>query len=283
MSRWDFLDGYVRRQKKPPPERGIRMRKAGTTWWGKRWIDALESLTGAYSTRLSRGRTYARNGRVAELQILPGEIKTKVTGSRYRPYKVRFEIEAFTDEQWSAIAQAVSGESSTLAALLADRMPESIDELCAIVDRSLFPEGDDVLSTRCDCATQANPCKHIAATHYVLGELFDRDPFVLFELRGRDRATFLDEVEAFLPEPTDAPDSGSAPRPEARAFDELQGPLPTIEFSFLGRSRTEPPLKRIGAPPSWRENASPYRILAPQIAAAAELALEDALTAGEEE
>jgi hypothetical protein len=26
----------------PPPERGIRMKKAGTTWWGKRWIEALE-------------------------------------------------------------------------------------------------------------------------------------------------------------------------------------------------------------------------------------------------
>ncbi len=26
--------------KKPPPEHGIRIDKAGTTWWGQRWVGA---------------------------------------------------------------------------------------------------------------------------------------------------------------------------------------------------------------------------------------------------
>ena len=49
--------------KKPPPERGIRMKKAGTTWWGQRWIEALESVLRGDAGRLARGRTYARAGR----------------------------------------------------------------------------------------------------------------------------------------------------------------------------------------------------------------------------
>ncbi|MBT3392233.1 MAG: hypothetical protein HN413_17685, partial [Chloroflexi bacterium] len=29
------------------------------------------------------------------------------------------------------------------------------------------------------------PCKHVAAAHYILGERFDEDPFLIFRLRGR--------------------------------------------------------------------------------------------------
>ncbi len=43
MSRWNRFGWYEPAPKKPPPERGIRMKKAGTTWWGQRWIEALES------------------------------------------------------------------------------------------------------------------------------------------------------------------------------------------------------------------------------------------------
>jgi uncharacterized Zn finger protein len=37
----------------------------------------------------------------------------------------------------------------------------------------------------------ANPCKHVAATHYILGERFDEDPFLLFRLRGRTQEQIL--------------------------------------------------------------------------------------------
>ncbi len=47
------------RQKKPPSAHGIKTKKAGTTWWGKRWIEVLEHVLLVDSGRLARGQTYA--------------------------------------------------------------------------------------------------------------------------------------------------------------------------------------------------------------------------------
>lgn len=43
------------------------------------------------------------------------------------------------------------------------------------------------LKTECSCPDWSNPCKHIAAVYYLLGEEFDRDPFLIFRLRGMER------------------------------------------------------------------------------------------------
>ena len=46
----------------------------------------------------------------------------------------------------------------------------------------------------CTCPDQANPCKHLAATAYVLAEKLDRDPYLLFLLRGRSAAQVEEEL-----------------------------------------------------------------------------------------
>ncbi len=55
------------------------------------------------------------------------------------------------------------------------------------VNVPLFPSSQGDLKTDCSCPDWANPCKHIAAVYYLLGERFDEDPFLLFQLRGRDK------------------------------------------------------------------------------------------------
>ena len=35
------------------------------------------------------------------------------------------------------------------------------------------------------------PCKHLAATFYLLAEAFDADPFQILHWRGRDKETLL--------------------------------------------------------------------------------------------
>lgn len=40
----------------------------------------------------------------------------------------------------------------------------------------------------------ANPCKHVAAVYYLLGERFDADPFLLFTLRGRTKEQVAAEL-----------------------------------------------------------------------------------------
>jgi len=50
------------------------------------------------------------------------------------------------------------------------------------------------LETDCSCPDYSNPCKHIAATHYILGERFDEDPFLIFRLRGRTQEQVMQEL-----------------------------------------------------------------------------------------
>lgn len=165
----------------------------GLTWWGQRWIAALETLGRAYANRLPRGRTYARNGSVTDLTVAPGIVTARVHGSRRTPYRVSLRIPAFTDPQWTAATHALARQLRHAAALLDGRMPEDIDETLDAVGLSLFPTARD-LTTTCSCPDEANPCKHVAAVHYTLAQTFDADPFLLPALRGRDRTALLAEL-----------------------------------------------------------------------------------------
>src|SRR5439155_17304656 len=73
---------YRKPPSKPPPKHGIAVEKIGTTWWGRLWIEALEGISRGWSNRLARGRTYARGGRVHDLELARGGVKARVTGSR---------------------------------------------------------------------------------------------------------------------------------------------------------------------------------------------------------
>jgi uncharacterized Zn finger protein len=167
----------------------------GLTWWGQRWIAALEALGSLYENRLPRGRTYARKGAVEELTVAPGRVTAQVAGSRARPYRVGLELPVFDDATWAAITRALAARVRHAAELLDGRMPEDIDDVLAECGVSLFPSARE-LETRCSCPDVANPCKHVAAVHYVLAQTFDADPFLLPTLRGRDRAALLAGLRA---------------------------------------------------------------------------------------
>jgi uncharacterized Zn finger protein len=55
----------------------------------------------------------------------------------------------------------------------------------------LFPASADELTMECSCPDWSVPCKHVAATLYLLAEAFDRDPFLILAWRGRDKAELL--------------------------------------------------------------------------------------------
>ncbi len=70
-------------------------------------------------------------------------------------------------------------------------MPNEMEEVFRGAGVSLFPERYNDLKTDCTCPDSSNPCKHIAAVFYLLGEEFDRDPFLIFKMRGMSREEFL--------------------------------------------------------------------------------------------
>ena len=164
-----------------------------SSWWGKRWIQALESFQD--SARLGRGRTYARKGQVLSIDITRGVITAKVQGSRLTPYKVRIEMDILSETSWQLVIDALSKKAIYTARLLAGELPPDIEEIFAEVRIQLLPSHHSHLQTDCSCPDWSNPCKHVAAALYLLAEEFDRDPFLLFKVRGMDKQTFLRNLE----------------------------------------------------------------------------------------
>ena len=305
MSDWDDFRRFRSAPKRPPPEHGIRIGKVGTTWWGQRWIEALEHVLGADAGRLGRGRSYARAGRAHDLEAHGGVVTARVTGSRPEPYDVRIELSQLGAEQWQAAIAGMAAKAQFSAELLAGQMPRAIDEVFLAAGASVFPTRRSELITTCSCPDWGDPCKHVAATHYVLGEALDRDPFLLFELRGRTRDEVLgalraareggsgDEAGASGKNPGAAPvpDVDEVPRVtldlEAADYDRPRAPLPALDFSFDEPRAHGAVLRQLGAPPAWRAKESPGASFEDWIRDAAQrarrMALAETETANEDE
>jgi uncharacterized Zn finger protein len=196
---------------------GIRARSRrgaiGESWWSKRFIAVLESL--GFGARLTRGRAYARGGRVLDLQVEPGEVSARVQGSRARPYQVRIGLEPFGDADWVCAEKAMAERALFAARLLAGEMPTQIEEAFEACELSLFPRTAAELKSSCTCPDWANPCKHVAAVFYLLAEAFDESPFLVLTWRGRRKADLIEHLRALRggaggaaptrePEPEDA-------------------------------------------------------------------------------
>ena len=190
MGRWDYDDwNYYRPDKPIRVEGGIKAKSErgaiGSTWWSKRWIGVLESFS--MGTRLTRGRSYARQGQVVSIDVQPGIVTAKVQGSQPKPYNIKIRLKPLSDEDWDRVTEAMAAQALFAAKLLAGEMPTNIEEAFHAVNLSLFPTAVKDLETSCSCPDWANPCKHIAAVYYLLAERFDEDPFLIFKLRGRTK------------------------------------------------------------------------------------------------
>lgn len=262
---WDYF----------PPSRPIEVEggikakskrgKIAQTWWAGRWIRALEAIMDP--ARLRRGRSYARKGQVLEINEQAGMITARVQGSRRTPYKVQIEITPLSDAEWDKVIEAMAEQALFAAKLLAGEMPQNIEEAFATAGVSLFPGRSKDLETSCSCPDWANPCKHIAAVYFLLGERFDEDPFMLFRLRGRTKEQIMEALRArraagaaviaepeatYEPEPAPAEESVPLETSLDRFWDTGEGlddfrvtvAPPPVEASLL---------KRLGAPPFWKE------------------------------
>jgi uncharacterized Zn finger protein len=252
----------------PPPstprtvEGGLKARSTrgpiARTWWSERFVQVLEDI--GVASRLQRGQNYARRGQVISLDIDAGQVTAQVQGSRARPYRTRIGITAFGKAEWAQAERALAGNAWYAATLLAGEMPEDIEDVFAGLGLALFPVAVQDLSLDCTCPDQAVPCKHLAATFYLLAEAFDDDPFAILAWRGRERDDLLANVHAARRDGPPAADRGEREgRPLADCLESfftlqaeirtppspttstaaLLGQLPDLSVTVRGRRLTE--------------------------------------------
>jgi uncharacterized Zn finger protein len=229
----------------------------GTSWWAKRWIAVLEGFD--IGARLSRGRSYARGGQVLSIDVRPGEVRAKVQGSMPTPYAVTINVAELSKKEWDKVVRVLSSQALYVAKLLAGEMPQEIETVFTDAGLSLFPQELEDLQTECSCPDYSNPCKHIAAVYYLLGEEFDRDPFLLFRLRGLEREELSKRLTAAgVPAPATAP---AAPEPAAKGEPLLldatafwgSGAVPADVYGDVKCAATPAALpRRLGGFPFWR-------------------------------
>ncbi len=259
MSRYDYYDYYRTYEPSRPraTSEGIKARSQrgafAKNWWATRWIKALERLVD--SKRLGRGRSYARAGQVIAIKEVPGGVEAKVQGSQRTPYKISIKVEPLTDQQWEKVLDALADQAIFTVQLLVGEMPPDIEEVFTAAGVSLFPEKSAQLHTDCSCPDSANPCKHIAAVHYILGEQFDEDPFLLFRLRGRSQEQLMADLRARRAGETEEDfDEAEVEEPAILLTDTLADfwgtphPLETVKPMIKPASIKLPLLKRLGQP-----------------------------------
>ncbi|HZG69700.1 MAG TPA: SWIM zinc finger family protein, partial [Herpetosiphonaceae bacterium] len=221
---WD--DEWYEPSRPRPAKDGIKAKNVrgafGTSWWAKRWIAVLETF--GWGSRLTRGRSYARQGQVLNIDLQVGRVNARVQGSRATPYRVKIEIPPLGDAQWERAIDSMAEQAIFAAKLLAGEMPQNIEDAFTAAGVPLFPRSARDIITACSCPDPANPCKHIAAVYYLLGERFDEDPFLIFHLRGRTREQIVDALRARRASATgDASDQQVAPVEAVPGLGDLLG------------------------------------------------------------
>ena len=184
----------------------------GSNWWAKRWAQTLEDFR--LGTRLASGRSYARRGQVMSINVQPGGVTAKVQGSRKRPYDVSIKMQPISPMEWHRLQATMAEQPIIAASLLSGRMPDNIEEYFQALGLSMFPRRHADLRTHCSCPDDSNPCKHIAAVYLLLGEEFDRDPFLILRLRGMDRDKLLGPEFRHSAQTLEGPTLPPAPLPD---------------------------------------------------------------------
>src|SRR6266568_3764517 len=187
---------YFQRTDRAAPQRGpgvITMAQFSRTWWGQRFIAALEQFTDP--ARLGRGRSYASGGRILDYTLVKGTVTARVRGSinpyfgvyKEPIYRTSITIKAISAADWTKAIRHIASRADLVTKLLMNEMPDTIEDAFSGLGLHLLPHSERDFVTDCTCPDWANPCKHIAGVYYLLASALDRDPFVMFELRGLSR------------------------------------------------------------------------------------------------
>lgn len=229
------------------------------SWWADRWLGVLHRF--GWKGRLANGRLYADEGRVLSLAMDAGKVRARVQGTRTEPYEVTIGLKSLPDADWDLVVEIMSCQALFTAQLLAGEMPQDVEEAFDAAYAPLFPRSKEDIVAHCNCPDWANPCKHVAAVYYVLADAFDKDPFMVFHLRGRSREALIAMLrqqraaEALaMPMMVEALDAGSLePFRFWQAGEELEG----VHVKIAPPQLPGGTAKRLGRPPFWRSPADP--------------------------
>jgi uncharacterized Zn finger protein len=254
----------------PAPEDGIVASQRPKGQVARRWEALLAKLPEDRASRLSRGTSLARAGRVRGLWFRPGKAHAEVIGSEVNSASI--EVRDFSPAEWQQVYDVLLSNLRYVAALLEGELTTALVDELAQASVSLVPDLGE-LEFDCNCSDFMMPCCHATALHHVLADAVDGEPFVLFTLRGRDRDHVLSDLRRAWGD--DRPVREVAQRQEEEpphvADPYSHGSdLPDLKFAFREAKTLAAGLRALGPAPG---NADLLHALSPLYAAGAEAAV----------
>ena len=172
----------------------IEGRDIASSFWGKSWCQNLAKYSD-YENRLPRGRSYAKNGSIIDLQVSSGVVEAQVNGSSL--YDIKIKITPVVGKKWRDLCSQSAKSIGSVIELLQGKFSKAMMELFCDKNQGLFPTPKEIKMS-CSCPDYAGMCKHIAATMYGIGARLDEKPEILFKLRGVDAIELIGAASASI-------------------------------------------------------------------------------------
>ena len=170
----------------------VQGNKIVTTWWGKAWTNNLHSYAD-YDNRVGRGRSYVKNGFVFHLEIRAGKIKSMIMGGTSRPHDIEIHVSKISKVRWGKIVMLSKKHITSLSELFKGRFPEEMSEVFSDRESGIFPTLKEI-EMQCSCPDWAKMCKHVSATLFAVGVKLDKNPELMFKLRGVNGQELIDSA-----------------------------------------------------------------------------------------
>jgi uncharacterized Zn finger protein len=163
--------------------------KINKTWWGEKFVTALEGFIDP--GRLQRGRAYRTDRRILSFKIDRNTVTAKVRGNinpyfgvtREPRYNITLKFKTVSAKAWKDTVKKICTNPARLSKLMLNELPEDINDAFE-GNTGLLPATFKDIKAECDCPDYENPCKHIAGVYYRISEMLDSNPMLLFSLRG---------------------------------------------------------------------------------------------------
>ena len=221
-------------------------------WWARRWLETLESF--ALGSRLGRGRGYAASGQIRALETTPGLVTAIVQGANPLPYTTQLQFRTLAPAALARFTESLRTNPMWAARLAVRDFPKELETLFLSLGCPLFPAAKEDVAMRCTCRDWGKPCKHLAALFYVMAEAVERDPPLVFVLRGVPRELFAPTVgneKTDCAKPLPTPTTGE--KSDRSLADEFWGEKTPGFHHFGPVPKHAPPLARsLGTFPYWR-------------------------------
>ncbi|HUB82444.1 MAG TPA: hypothetical protein VMB03_26785 [Bryobacteraceae bacterium] len=161
-----------------------------SNWWATAWVEKMQRL--AEPSRFADGMAYLRGNHVQRCRLEGRTVIANVQARQEQSSAVRITFEAFSREQWEALFANLRDRRAVASSLAMGELPLEVQTAFAKAKLRFMPERYVDLHLECGCADWLKPCKHLVAAWLKFGRDFERDPLLLFELRGIERKELVD-------------------------------------------------------------------------------------------